>query len=321
MNVLFITYTRIGDAVLSTGLLSHMIETYPQAAITVACGPVPAGLFDATPNIAKVIALSKRRFAGHWRRLWAACVGRKWDILIDLRNSAMPYVLHAGRRHVLGAGAHRDRHKVERLGALLDLDPPPAPHLWIDDARRRAAVDLVPGGGAVVAIGPTANWRGKQWPAASFVGLARRLTAADGVAPGAKIAVFGAPSERVEAEAVLHALPAESVIDLVGTDDLLTVAACLERTTLFVGNDSGLMHMAAAVGTPTVGLFGPSRDEIYAPWGEDCVAVRTPLSFEALTTAADYDHRTTGTLMGSLTIDAVEAAATRLMSRQGATVS
>ena len=98
-------------------------------------------------------------------------------------------------------------------------------------------------------------------------------------------------------------------------------AACLERATLFVGNDSGLMHMAAAGGTPTLGLFGPSRDEIYAPWGDDGVAVRTPESFTELTTAPDYDHRTTDTLMRSLTVDAVADAATSLVGRESLVAS
>ena len=321
MNILFITYTRIGDAVLSTGLLSHLIETHPHAAITVACGPVPAGLFSATPNVVQVIAMPKLRFAGHWRRLWAACIGRRWDVLVDLRNSAMPYVLRARHCHVLGADRDPARHKVERLGALMGRDPPPPPRLWLDDAHRRAAMDLMSGDTPVLALAPCANWRGKQWPAVSFAEFAHRLTSAGGALAGAKIALFGASGERDEANKVLNVLPSDQVIDLVGIDGLLTVAACLERATLFVGNDSGLMHMAAAVGTPTVGLFGPSRDEIYAPWGEYGVAVRTPESFAELTTAPDYDHRTTDTLMRSLTVDAVAEAATRLVGRESLVAS
>ena len=50
--------------------------------------------------------------------------------------------------------------------------------------------------------------------------------------------------------------------------------ACLKRAQLFIGNDSGLMHMAAAAGTPTIGLFGPSDDKLYGPWGENTRIVR-----------------------------------------------
>ena len=62
-------------------------------------------------------------------------------------------------------------------------------------------------------------------------------------------------------------------IDLVGRFDLPEVAACLERSALFIGNDSGLMHLAAAAGAPTIGLFGPTDAATYAPAGPRAMAV------------------------------------------------
>jgi len=114
---------------------------------------------------------------------------------------------------------------------------------------------------------------------------------------------------------VLGAQPAERVLDLVGGPDLLTVGACLARCDLFVGNDSGLMHLAAAVGAPTLGLFGPSHEWRYRPWGERAAALRTPESYEELTGGADYDHRTTGSLMDGLTVEEVAGAAAALRHR------
>src|SRR3546814_13713048 len=74
-------------------------------------------------------------------------------------------------------------------------------------------------------------------------------------------------------------------VNLFERGDLLTAAACLERADFFVGNDSGLMHLAAAAGTPTLGLFGPSPEARYRPWGPTASFVRTPESFEPLTDA------------------------------------
>jgi ADP-heptose:LPS heptosyltransferase len=88
----------------------------------------------------------------------------------------------------------------------------------------------------------------------------------------------------------------------------------LRHCVLFIGNDTGLMHVAAASGTPTLGLFGPSPVEQYAPWGNCTAVVQTATPREKLF-GPDYDHRTTGTLMDSLSIDAVEAAAIRLWRR------
>ncbi|MED6311825.1 MAG: glycosyltransferase family 9 protein, partial [Pseudomonadota bacterium] len=109
----------------------------------------------------------------------------------------------------------------------------------------------------------------------------------------------------------------DSYDDLVGVGDLSDVAHLLSRCDFFVGNDSGLMHMSAALGVPTLGLFGPSRTEQYAPWGPKCGYVRTKDSYEEIVGAPGYDHRTTGSLMGGLSVDAVESAARQLVERIG----
>jgi ADP-heptose:LPS heptosyltransferase len=79
--------------------------------------------------------------------------------------------------------------------------------------------------------------------------------------------VFGGPgaTERAAASPVLAAFP--GAVDLVGKQTLSEAAACLARCTLFIGNDSGLMHLAASAGTPTLGLFGPTPATEYAPAG------------------------------------------------------
>jgi heptosyltransferase III len=75
------------------------------------------------------------------------------------------------------------------------------------------------------------------------------------------------------------------------------------------------MHMAAAIGTPTLGLFGPSPAAQYAPWGPHAAVAATSIPYETLVTAPDFDHRTTGTLMESLSVEAAEVAALTLLAR------
>ncbi len=312
--MLFITSTRIGDSVLSTGLLDHFIRHHPALRVTIACGAPAAGLFEAVPGLERILALEKRRLSLHWAGLWTRCVGRTWDVVVDLRNTPISYALRARRRLRLGR-VDATRHRVVGLARILGLEAePPPPRIWVTAAHRRLACRLVPEGPPVLALGPTANWAAKIWPAASFAKLAGRLTAASGILPKGRIAVFGHANERELALPVLGALPREQCLDLVGRLSLLEVYACLERCVLYVGNDSGLMHLAAAAGIPTLGLFGPSREEAYAPWGPLADTVRPPVSYDEIF-PRDFDHRRTGTLMQGLSIDRVEDAARALWAR------
>ena len=173
------------------------------------------------------------------------------------------------------------------------------------------AATLLPPDVPVLAVGPTANWGGKQWPAERSADVAARATDTGGVLPGASVAVLGAESERAMAQPLLDGLPAERVVDLIGRP-LRIAAACIARSDLYVGNDSGLMHIAAAVGTPTLGLFGPSSEVRYGPWGAHCAAVRTPEGFKELVLSEGFDHRSQESLMKSLTTETVYDALEKL---------
>jgi len=312
MRILFITASRIGDAVLSTGLLNSLAERYPDARFTVACGAPAAPLFAAAPFVDEVIPMVKRRRAGHWLDLWRRTVTRRWSLVVDLRGSALGWLLPAWRRRVLKS-SWEPRHRLAHLATVLRLDHVPLPRLWTGAAQRAAAERLIPPGGPVLAVGPTANWGGKQWPADRFVAVIARLTAPGAILADARVAVICSPAERDAAAPVLAAVPPDRRIDLTdGAHDLATVYACLERCAFYLGNDSGLMHMAAAAGVPTLGLFGPSSELFYGPAGARAASVRGPRSFEDICHAPDFDHRRQDSLMLDLDPETVVAAAERL---------
>ncbi|MCW9034911.1 MAG: glycosyltransferase family 9 protein [Rhodospirillales bacterium] len=313
MKILFITATRIGDAVLTTGLLDHLITTYPQARITVAAGPIAAPLFQAVPGVEQVFPMPKKKRGGHWLTLWSQVVGNWWDMVVDLRGSAIAYTLLASKRFVIGA--ERGGHRVMKYANVLKLKSPPAPTMWTNDVQEKIATELIPQGSPVLAIGPTANWIAKTWRPEFFVELINRLTGPDAILPNARIALLGAENEREAAAPVLNAFAEDRMIDLMGKVDLPTASACLKRCNLYIGNDSGLMHLSSASKTPTLGLFGPSKDEFYAPWGEKCSFVRAKLSFDEIfgpNSDENFNHETTGTLMDTLTVDMAEQAANEL---------
>lgn len=264
MRILFITATRVGDAVLSTGLLDHLLRTHPQARFTIACGPVAEGVFARMPRRDATVVMDKRRFDLHWLALWGATVGTVWDLVVDLRGSALSYLVPARRRAVL-RGGRRPGHKLLHLAGALGLSPPPQPASWTGPADRARAALLLPGDGPYIGLGPTANWSGKVWPPDRFVALFRALR--DGPLPGARAVLFAGPgpAEQALAAPVLAALP--DALDLSGQLSLPEASACLAQCALFIGNDSGLMHLAAAAGTPTLGLFGPTPADEYAPAG------------------------------------------------------
>ncbi|PPQ37877.1 glycosyltransferase family 9 protein [Rhodopila globiformis] len=265
MKILFVTSNRLGDAVLSTGLLDHLIRAHPGARITVVCGPVAEGVFARMPNRDRTIVLRKLPRGRHWLPLWAATLPHLWDLVVDIRGSALSWLVPTRRRAVF---RRTGGPKIAELAAILGLSPPPAPVAWTASADHQRIDARLPPGRPIIALAPTANWAPKLWPADRFAAAFRRLAGPDTLP-----VVLGGPGEAEQAMAapVLAALP--EAIDLVGRLTLPEAAACLQRATLFIGNDSGLMHLAAAAGAPTIGLFGPTDAATYGPAGPRAVAV------------------------------------------------
>ncbi|MCB1652104.1 MAG: glycosyltransferase family 9 protein [Alphaproteobacteria bacterium] len=319
MNILFITSSRIGDAVLSTGLLNHIQTRWPAAKVTIACGTLAVSLFDGYPLRARTIAMKKEKYNKHWIKLWRQVIATRWDMVIDLRDSAVSRLVWAGQRYIFSPRLNKDKklHKAEQNAAVMGLENVPDPKLWFSAAQTEKAAHLIPDGAPVLGVGPTANWIGKTWPAERFIETVSWLTAPDGYMAGARVAVFGAPGEEEEAHKVLQSIPEERRLDIIAKTDPGTAAATIARCDFYIGNDSGLMHCAAAAGVPTLGLFGPSYDSVYRPWGTHAHFVRTPESFDELIDFEGYDPKTlTKTLMGSLTLEAVQSALDEMFLEQ-----
>jgi heptosyltransferase-3 len=244
------------------------------------------------PNLDRIVVFSKQTLGRHWLMLWSTAVTHPWDLVVDLRGSALSWLVFTRRRAVMRPSPG---HKTVQLARVLRLDTPPLPVVWYSQADTTRALEFLPNDGRpVIALAPTANWQPKVWPPDNFVALFERLSRSH--MPGAVPAIIAGPGEieAAMANSVSRALP--NAIDLIGRLSLAEIAAFMARCGLFVGNDSGLMHIAAASGVPTLGLFGPTDASEYAPSGKRAIAVTG-----------------TAATMSGLTVDAAFEAAVRLI--------
>jgi len=292
-KVLFVTSNRIGDCVISSGILREIARQIPDAEITVACGRPPAPLFRSALGVTRVIPLDKKPASGHWLDLWTKVIGTHWALVIDIRGSALAYLLNADRRIVYNRTHETGLAKVDMVTRLMGAPAPLEPELFIDDrARAEAAAIIDPAlataSGPIMALAPIAHQPGKSWPADRWGQLVEMLKAEPRFA-GWRFMPVGGPGDRPPATPALQAA-GHLAIDFVGKGDILASAAAIDRAALFVGNDSGLMHVAAAAGKPTLGLFGPTEWWLYGPRGpRTAIAASNPVRgefapIEALTT-------------------------------------
>ena len=327
MKILFITSSRIGDAVLSSGLLNYIEQNHPAAKVTIACGPLAVSLFEGYPLLDQIIPLKKEKHNKHWIKLWRAVIGTRWDMVIDLRDSAVSRLIWAKQRFIFSSHINKAAHKAEQNAAVMKLTNVPVPKLWFSEAQEEKASKLMSscgltagsqneqqdpaiksqddGKGLILGVGPTANWIGKTWPVDRFIEIVKYIT--DTHMSGARVAVFGAPGEEADAYKVFESIPEGQRIDCIAKGSPGDAAATIARCDFYIGNDSGLMHCAAAAGVPTLGLFGASYPHIYAPYGPHANFVRTPETFDELIDFEGYDAKTLDhSLMTSLTVDAVK---------------
>jgi len=324
--------TWLGDAVLALPVLDGLRRTFPEAELVVSAKADVAGLFGLVPGVARVVpdpAGGARGLVATARRLRReAC-----DLAVLLPNAFGAALLAR-----LAGIPHRVGYARDGRSPLLTAPvPAPAPAgrwhqtdyyralpgaLGWDEGERRADLVLPEGalaeaerllaaappgarGRPLVAVAPGAAYGGaKRWGAGGFAAAADRI-AAD---LGAAVVIVGSPREAAEAAAVAGSLRAPAV-NLCGRTSLPALAALLVRCRLVLSNDSGAMHVAAAVGAPVVAVFGPTDPAATGPLGRAAV-VRHPVPCSPCRyRECPIEHP----CMTGVTADAVAAAARALL--------
>lgn len=313
MEILFITSGSIGDAIISTSLIAYLCDTYPQAKFTIAAGRASAPLFAEFPRLKSLIPIVKRKYHKHWWNLWQATRKTDWDIVVDLRGSLISYMLSAKQRKVFER-PDKNKSKYHQLADLFGLAQPYPTRLWASEATRKKAADLLPDGKEIIVIAPKTNSAAKDWAIENFAKLMQNMANFPHPLPEGEgslervFVILAAKEQKQSVASLLGALPQGQVIDLSGQTDLLTAFAIIEKAQLFIGNDSGLLHIAAASGTKCVGIYGPSNDKVYAPKTPNVKIVK---SYDF---AMGEPEKRDNIYMQKISVEEVEAAAKEMLN-------
>jgi lipopolysaccharide heptosyltransferase II len=279
-KILFISLSNIGDVILTTPALRVISESFPGARLDVMVGPNGAELFKRHPAVFKVITYDKHISLGEKRRLIKKLRSVKYDLIADMRNSLFPFLLGSRYRtspiRPARKGAkHKKLQHVCKLSSIgIGLDAADAPfylHVPPEDAEY---AERIIGGfdkdKPIVAISPGAKSEIKRWPKESYAELAKRLSGE----MGAQIIMVGDKADSFLIRDIGMSLK-DDIADLSGKTTLCQLTALLKHCDLLITNDSAPLHIAGAVGTKVLAIFGPTNPEDYGPTGgEDCVVKR-----------------------------------------------
>lgn len=286
-SALVVSLRFLGDALLSTPLAHALRRRWPACRVDMLVFAGTESMFEGNADVAQVIAVPERASAADTLRrlctLW-----REYDLAVIAQTGTRPFVFGwaAGRRRVGLVSNERGkswwkqallhRHapfdmrgarvlENQRIAELLGCDGPPqvvAPTAgWsADDLARELGFDPRL---RFAVVHPSPRWHYKQWTRNGWNALLRSL-----VVQGLRVIVTGGPgnAERSYLDALLGDADLQGVHRRDGRWSLAQTADVLRRAALYVGVDTATTHLAAACGTPTVALFGPTDPAIWGPW-------------------------------------------------------
>ena len=281
-KILVFSFSFIGDAVLSTAVIQPLRAHFRDSHITFLVGPRAFDLFATEPNIDATLVYDNRGEHAGWKgrlclikTLWHD----KFDLVVNLRDSLTARCIGAEHWGMLPGDSNR--HAVTRYLEVLQrhgVDTTDAhPHLQLTEAENTAAHQFLDEAGRtserlLIGIHPGGNWEYKLWNAKNYAQVADALAGK----LNAAILLFAGPNERELQAQVAKMMEVPPI--LVKTDDLRQLAALISMCDVYIGNDTGPMHIAAAVGTPVVALFGSTNHHRSGPYGDKHSVVQSGIN-------------------------------------------
>ena len=304
-KILVIRLDDIGDAILATPALRALQENFPGAAVDVLVKSSTKDIFLHSPRVRKTWVVDPLWMRAKrptplrgLLRLIFQLRAEHYDLTLELRgnpfNILLAYFSGGGCRAGYGAQGlgflltcvipydFAARHERERnldvlRGLGLRVSSAPPTEIFIPAGADKFAARFLEQRAInqrdlLVSMHPGAPWRPRRWPKENFAALARMLAEAF----QAKIMLIGSADERelcAEISALAGPGQQEAVFSAAGETDLLQTAALIRKSTLFIGTDSGPMHLASAAEVPVVALFGPQTPELFGPTGARSEAI------------------------------------------------
>ncbi len=281
-RILVFSFSFIGDAVLSTAVIQPLRRHFPDAHITFLVGPRASDLLATEPNIDAVIVYDNRGEHAGWRgrlRLIKVLRQYKFDLVVNLRDSLTARCI--GAEHWGMVRGESNRHAVTRYLEVLQkrgVDTTGAhPHLQLTEGEQTAAHGFLAEAGwtseqLLIGIHPGGNWVYKLWDAENYARIANAFVEKRNAA----ILLFAGPNERERQAQVANLMDVPPI--LVQTENLRHLAALISVCDVYIGNDTGPMHIASAVDTPVVALFGSTNPIRSGPYGEQHTVVQSGIN-------------------------------------------
>lgn len=275
MKILVFSFSHIGDAVLSTAVIEPLRQGFQGCEIFFLVGSAAMEIIDGDESIDGFIVYDKREIhrglAGKFR-LVQALRKEHFDLVVDLRDSLWSRFIGSKRWGLRIRDRDKPIHAVIRyLEALkahgVEVDGA-SPSLSLSESERKFASDFLAQHGIkinelLIGLHPGGGWEYKLWSANKFAQLADELIEKF----KAKILLFAGPKEEPLQEYIMRLMSHQPMP--IRVPNLRYLAALLERCKLYIGNDSGPMHIATAVKTPVISLFGSTDYRRSSPYGND----------------------------------------------------
>lgn len=284
-KILLIRLSSLGDIVLTTPAIRAIRLHHPNAYIAMLVAKQSACILQHNPHLNEIIhfdRIARNKDTGEMYRILRILRKQKFSLSIDFQRKFRSEILMylSGATERVGKGIlstirvpeSGNKHATEHYFDLLHAAGIPAEdrqlEVFVHESERSKANQLfkhegIIEGDLIIGLFPGAGWKLREWMPERFATIGDKLVTTF----NAKVVIFGGSTDVDLVNHIVNTMD-EYAYNFAGKLNLRDLASCVEKCDLFISNDTGPMHIATAVGTPTVALFGPGNHIRFQPIGD-----------------------------------------------------